>query len=73
MYAASWAHTTASARAQRPDKAALVQAPQTPSLTELPATRGSAPPSRHRWVGPFVGGAAAMLGAIAAFRKRNRA
>ena len=73
MYAASWAHTSARARAQRPDEAALVQAPQTPSLAELPATGGHAPPSRHGWVGPFVGGAAAMLGAVAALRRAKKA
>jgi membrane protein len=69
MYAAAWAHTSPEARAQRPEVAAPVQAPQTPSLADLPATGGS--PSHRGWVGPFVGGAAAMLGVIAAVRRRH--
>ena len=71
LYAAAWAHTSPAARAQRTGPAAAAQGPQTPSLTGLPATGAPGPPSRNRWVGPFVGGAAAMLGLIAAFRKRT--
>jgi membrane protein len=71
MYAAAWAHTSPAARAQRPDQAVAAQGPQTPSLTGLPAAGAPGAPSRNRWVGPFVGGAAAMLGLIAAFRKRT--
>jgi membrane protein len=69
LYAAAWAHTSPEARAQRPGGAPPVQAPQTPSLVELPATGGS--PSRRGWLGPFVGGAAAMLGVVAAVRRRH--
>jgi membrane protein len=71
LYAAAWAHTSPEARAQRPEGASPVQAPQTPSLVELPATSTAGGPSRRRWVGPFVGGAAAMLGVIAAVRRRS--
>jgi membrane protein len=71
MYAASWAHTSPAARAQRPDRVAALQGPQTPSLSGLPATDGAEVPSRTRWVGPFVGGAAVMLGVIAAVRRKT--
>jgi membrane protein len=71
MYAAAWAHTSAAARAQRADEARAAQGPQTPSLAELPAISGAGAPSRRGWVGPFVGGAAAMLGVIAAVRRKT--
>jgi membrane protein len=71
MYAAAWAHTSPAARAQRPERAAAAEGPQTPSLTALPATGAPTVRSRTRWVGPFVGGAAAMLGVIAALRRKT--
>ena len=50
-----------------------MQGPQTPALTELTVTGAAADasPSRSRWVGPFVGGAAAMLGLVAVVRKKS--
>jgi membrane protein len=74
MYAAAWAHTSPAARAQREkEEVGQVQGPQTPALTELTVTGSAADgsPSRTRWVGPFVGGAAAMLGLVAAVRKKS--
>jgi len=71
MYAAAWAHTSAAARAERADEVGAMQGPQTPSLVELPETGHAGSPPRSRWVGPFVGGAAAMLGLIAAVRKKS--
>ena len=71
MYAAAWAHTSPEARAQREEDIGRVQGPQTPALTRLTVTGAAADgsPSRTRWVGPFVGGAAAMLGLVAVVRK----
>ena len=71
MYAAAWAHTSPAARAQREDEIGAMQGPQTPSLAELPATGLQEAPSGRRWVGPFVGGAAAMLGLVAAVRRKS--
>jgi membrane protein len=71
LYAAAWAHTSPAARAQREDEIGAVQGPQTPSLAELPATGLQDEPSGRRWVGPFVGGAAAMLGLVAAVRRKS--
>jgi membrane protein len=73
LYAAAWAHTSREAREQREDEIGMMQGPQTPSLAELPATAepGSAPADGKRWVGPFVGGAAAMLGLVAAVRRKS--
>ena len=73
LYAAAWAHTSREAREQREDEIGMMQGPQTPSLAELPATGepGSAPADGKRWVGPFVGGAAAMLGLVAAVRRKS--
>ncbi len=74
MYAAAWAHTSPAARAEREkEEVGQVQGPQTPALTELTVTGSAADgsPSRTSWVGPFVGGAAAMLGLVAAVRKKS--
>ncbi|HWM72983.1 MAG TPA: YihY/virulence factor BrkB family protein [Nocardioides sp.] len=73
MYAAAWAHTSPEARAQREEEVGKVEGPQTPALTELTSTGSAAggSPFSKRWVGPFVGGAAAMLGLIAAVRKKS--
>ena len=71
MYAAAWAHTSPAARAERVEEVGVPQGPQTPSLAELPATGGAGEPSRSRWVGPFAGGAAAMLGLIAVVRRKS--
>jgi membrane protein len=68
MYAASWAHTTRAARAARPASADLVQGPQVPSLEPIVKGEGT---SGRRWVAPFVGGAAAMLGLVALLRRRG--
>ncbi len=67
MYAAAWAHTSPEARAVRTDGAPAMQGPRTPSLAPAPAPA----PARAGWVGPFVGGAAAMLGLIAAVRRKS--
>lgn len=64
MYAAAWAHTSPPARAQRADQPVAVQGPKTPPLAEPPT-------SGNRWVGPFAGGAAAMLGLIAVVRRKS--
>jgi membrane protein len=71
MYAAAWAHTSPEARAQRESEVGAMQGPQTPSLAELPVTGGEGPAEPRRWVGPFVGGAAAMLGLVAAVRRKS--
>jgi len=71
MYAAAWAHTSPEARAARTGEPEAMQGPRTPSLAGLPATGGGAPPARGGWVGPFAGGAAAMLGLIAVVRRRS--
>jgi membrane protein len=63
LYAASWAHTSAAARAARP-------APVPPSVEGPPS-----PPVRdepeHPWAWPFAAGAALMLGLVAVVRRRN--
>lgn len=71
LYAAAWAHTSREAREQREGEPLALQGPRTPSLVDLPATGGVESPSGRRWVGPFVGGAAAMLGLIAAVRRKS--
>jgi len=73
LYAAAWAHTSPEARAQLEDDAGRVQGPQTPALTGLTVAGAAAggSPSRSRWVGPFVGGAVAMLGLVAVVRKKT--
>jgi membrane protein len=73
MYAAAWAHTSPAARAEREEEVGRVEGPQTPALTELTVTGSVAAgsPSRKRWVAPFVGGAAAMLGLVAVVRKKT--
>ena len=64
MYAAAWAYTSPQARAQRDDVPVAVQGPQTPSLVEPPDPRTG-------WLGPFAGGAAAMLALIAVVRRKS--
>jgi membrane protein len=71
MYAAAWAHTSPEARAQREEEVGKVEGPQTPALTELTATGADASAAGKRWVAPFVGGAAAMLGLIAVVRRKS--
>jgi membrane protein len=88
LYAAAWAHTSPAARALRVEEPAVVQGPQVPSLTDLPATSvpaASAAPasasarvpapalgSGRPWSAPFVAGAAMMLALTAVLRKRQR-
>jgi membrane protein len=67
LYAAAWAHTSRAARAERVPEPQSVQGPQTPSLA--PAADPAA--GRPGWLGPFTGGAAAMLGLIAIVRRRE--
>ena len=73
LYAASWAWSTAEARAGRlPTDARPVQGPQSPSLAAHPALGGDASgDGRRTWVAPAAGGAAAMLAAVAVLRKRS--
>jgi membrane protein len=71
MYAAAWAHTSPAARAQREEEVGKMEGPQTPALTELTATGADTPTAGKRWVAPFVGGAAAMLGLIAVVRRKS--
>jgi membrane protein len=73
LYAAAWAHTSPEARAARVEEPAVVQGPQVPSLTDLPATSppGERPPGAGSWKGPFAAGAAAMLALTAVLRKRE--
>ena len=70
MYAAAWAHTSPEARAAREGEPEAMQGPRTPSLAGLPAA-GGGQPGTSGWVGPFAGGAAAMLGLIAVVRRRG--
>ncbi len=65
MYAAAWAHTSPEARAQRETPPVALQGPQTPALRPAPAPAGTG------WLGPFAGGAAAMLGLIAVVRRKS--
>jgi membrane protein len=67
MYAAAWAHTSPEARAQREKPPVALQGPQTPALT--PALTPA--PASTGWLGPFAGGAAAMLGLIAVVRRKS--
>jgi membrane protein len=71
MYAAAWAHTSPAAREQREEEVGHMEGPQTPALTELTATGSEASSATKRWVAPFLGGAAAMLGLIAAVRRKS--
>ena len=76
MYAAAWAHTSPEARAQRPtEEPQPVQGPRLPRAAEradVPAFGGGpAEAGGKSWLGPFAGGAAAMLGVIAVVRKRD--
>jgi membrane protein len=69
MYAASWAHTTPAARAGRlGDGPAPVQGPSVPSLEPLVAAQGA---HSGAWLGPFAGGAAAMLAVVAVVRRKT--
>lgn len=75
LYAASWAHTSPAARAQRVEEPAVVQGPQVPSLVELPATAvpGEGHPAPDgSWKAPFAAGAAAMLALTAVLRRTKR-
>lgn len=78
LYAAAWAHTSPEARAARVEEPAMMQGPQVPSLSDLPAVSagatpsGAAPGGGGSWKGPFVGGAAAMLAVTAVLRKKDR-
>ena len=67
MYAASWAYTTAAARALRTEGPDLVQGPKVPSLEPL----ANGVPPKKEWVGPAAGGAAAMLALVALVRRRR--
>lgn len=68
LYAASWAHTTAAARALRgADGPAQVQGPKVPSLEPLV---GDDQPPGQTWLAPAAGGAAAMLALVAVVRRR---
>lgn len=82
LYAASFAWTSAEARALRTEGEAPVQGPQTPPLAPHPERNGRAVWARdpaasgdtvadagRRWVTPFAGGAAAMLGLVAVLRR----
>ena len=80
LYSASFAWTTAEARALRTEGPPPVQGPQTPPLAPHPAAEhravvargpGASPvePAARRWVTPFAGGAAAMLGLVAVLRR----
>ena len=73
LYAASWAWSTAEARATRLEgDAPPVQGPRSPSLADHPALGGVAPGGgRRTWAAPAAGGAAAMLAAVAVLRKRS--
>ncbi|GAB7006086.1 inner membrane protein YhjD [Nocardioides sp. AN3] len=77
LYAASWAHTSPAARAERARTATAppVQGPRTPSLALVdghgvahasPAGRRTVP------VGPFLAGAATMVGALGLLKKVGR-
>jgi membrane protein len=69
MYAASWAHTTRAARAGRlSDGPAPVQGPSAPSLEPLVAAQET---HSKAWLGPFAGGAAAMLAVVAVVRRKT--
>ncbi|WP_193613969.1 YihY/virulence factor BrkB family protein [Nocardioides lijunqiniae] len=71
LYAAAWAHTSPEARAARVEEPAVVQGPQVPSLTDLPATAvpGERAPGAGAWKGPFAAGAGTMLALTAVLRK----
>ena len=78
LYSATWAYTTAEARARRAergeDEEAPVQGPATPALAlrrgNAVALVDAAPP-RRTWVAPFAAGGAAMLAVVAAARKKG--
>lgn len=74
LYAASWAHTSAAARALRQTEPGAVQGPQVPSLRAVhQAGVAQATGGRFkRWLAPFAAGAGAMLGAVAWIRKKER-
>ncbi|MEQ6903366.1 YhjD/YihY/BrkB family envelope integrity protein [Nocardioides sp. YIM 152588] len=63
LYAAAWAYTAPSARGTHVDHSQMVLGPQLPP-------RGLEAEDRS-WVGPFAGGAAAMLAVVAVVRRRR--
>ena len=71
LYAAAWAHTSPEAIAARQTPPEVMQGPQTPSLEDLTAGGTGGPHPPRRWVAPFAGGAAAMLGLVAIVRRRG--
>lgn len=66
LYAAAWAHTSPEARAALEPEPQAMQGPQTPPIGPAAETAAGS-----RWVGPFAGGAAAMLGLVAIVRRRG--
>lgn len=76
LYAASFAHTSAEARAERvTEPADPVQGPPSPPLSARAAQDLSDVPvagaAQRPWVGPFAAGGAAALGLVALLRKRS--
>ncbi|MEP9361850.1 YihY/virulence factor BrkB family protein [Nocardioides sp. CN2-186] len=66
LYAASWAHTSAAARALRPEpQPAPVEGPPSPPLQRPREVE-------HGWATPYLAGAATMLGLTAVVRKISR-
>ena len=76
LYAASFAHTSAEARAQRvAEPATPVEGPPSPPLSaraaqELADVPVAGAPQRP-WLGPFAAGGAAALGLVALVRRRS--
>ncbi len=76
FYAASWAHTSARARAMRSDEAPPVQGPQLPNLRQVSTLVGASDADlagvgrARRWAAPFVTGGAAMLALVAVLRRK---
>jgi membrane protein len=61
LYAASWAHTSAAARAARPSPV--------PAGVEGPPSPAVRPEPENPWAWPFVAGAGLMLGVVAVVRR----
>jgi membrane protein len=69
LYAASWAHTSRAARAQRvADPPAPPQGPPSPSLAQHPLAGAN---GSSGWVAPFVAGGATALGLAVVLRRRS--